>query len=163
MAGNKKIIQLTVKRTKSFNLILASFDFVSTLFATIKLNKIKLVATLLLKLNQTQIIKLNKIKMLVSQLKLGIGLSKTIIINKIKMSSIVSLFVPAVSIIQIKKLQIIATVINLIDISSSVNLKIVKIVTSFLAFQAYPLSVYDPQTLSSLDSRSLGNMDYLIV
>lgn len=159
MAGNKKSFNLKSVSSKTFNLILSSFDYAVTFLFRIN-NKIKIifVASLINKITQT--INLKKIRILISQVKLIVKPTQNINLKKIKFTVLSKLIGKVVSVIKIK---------NIITFISSARQKIIssiilkKIKFTFMPILAtfFTLAYHDPSTLATMDIQTLGDLDYV--
>lgn len=159
MAGNKKSFNLTSVSSKTFNLILSSFDYAVTFLFRIR-NKIQItfISSLINKVTQT--INLKKIKILISQVKLIVKPTQTINLKKIKFTAISKLIGKIISIIRIK---------NVITFISAARQKIIsyiilkKIKFTFTAILAtfFTLAYHDPSTLATMDVQTLADLDYI--
>jgi len=159
MAGNKKSFNLTSVSSKTFNLILSSFDYAVTFLFRIR-NKIQItfIASLINKVTQT--INLKKIKILISQVKLIVKPTQTINLKKIKFTAISKLIGKIISIIRIKN------VITFIStarqrIVSSIILKKIKIGFTAILATFFTLAYHDPSTLATMDIQTLADLDYV--
>lgn len=161
MTGNKKSFILTNISSKSFNIILSSFDFVVTFLFRIK-NKIKIVAisSAIQKISQT--ISVKKIKIVISQMKLIAKITQTFNIKKVKFSFISKAILSSFSIINIKNT--ISFISKLTQkANTTVILKRIKITVVPLFAQFFTLGTYDVQTLGAMDIVTLGNLDYILI
>lgn len=159
MSGNKKSFNLTSVSSKTFNLILSSFDYAITFLFRIN-NKIKIIFIVSLINKITQTINLKKIRILISQVKLIVKPTQTINLKKVRLVVISKLIGKIVSVIKIK---------NVITFVSLARQKIVstiifkKIKFTFVAILAtfFTLGNFDPDTLLIMDAKTLGELDYI--
>ena len=159
MAGNKKSFNLTSVSSKTFNLILSSFDYAVTFLFRIN-NKIKItfVANLINKFTQT--INLKKIKILISQVKLIVKPTKTVNLKTIKLVAISKLIGKIVSVIKIKNvITFISTARQ--KIVSSIILKKIKFTFTAILATFFTLAYHDPSTLAVMDIQTLADLDYI--
>lgn len=161
MTGNKKSFSLTNISSKSFNIILSSFDFAVTFLFRIK-NKIKIVAisSAIQKISQT--ISVKKIKIIISQMKLITKITQTFNVKKVKFSFISKAILSSFSTINIKN-----TISFISKLTQKANttiiLKRIKIIVVPLFAQFFTLGTYDVQTLGTMDIVTLGNLDYILI
>lgn len=159
MAGNKKSFNLTSVSSKTFNLILSSFDYAVTFLFRIR-NKIQItfIASLINKVTQT--INLKKIKILISQVKLIVKPTQTINLKKIKFTAISKLIGKVVSVIKIKNvITFISTARQ--KIISSIILKKIKFTFTAILATFFTLAYHDPSTLAAMDVQTLADLDYI--
>ena len=159
MAGNKKSFNLTSVSSKTFNLILSSFDYAVTFLFRIN-NKIKItfVANLINKFTQT--INLKKIKILISQVKLIVKPTQTVNLKTIKLVAISKLIGKIVSVIKIKNvITFISTARQ--KIVSSIILKKIKFTFTAILATFFTLAYHDPSTLAVMDIQTLADLDYI--
>ena len=159
MAGNKKSFNLTSVSSKTYNLILSSFDYAVTFLFRIN-NKIKItfVANLINKFTQT--INLKKIKILISQVKLIVKPTQTVNLKTIKLVAISKLIGKIVSVIKIKNvITFISTARQ--KIVSSIILKKIKFTFTAILATFFTLAYHDPSTLAVMDIQTLADLDYI--
>lgn len=160
MAGNKKVLNLSVKNRKTFNIFLDVFESVATLlfnirstivtdfimslyialFTSIKVKKVKLIISKVnLIANQIQILNLKKIKI--------VNLLRET--DKVSTNIPIRVFLSFVSRLALK-------------VVSTINTK--KISMTFTAILAtfYTLGQYDIVTLGTMDTSTLGDLDYVL-
>jgi hypothetical protein len=158
MAGNSKSFNLIVKENKSFSFIMSYFDYAITFVFNIKP---KIVLTYLMSVLSkiTQTLTVKKVKILISKMKLISAIIQTINVKKIK---IVSSFIQIIKFVINPKINLDLVFVGLLrqKIVSLINMKNLTITSSVILATFYPLSVYDPQTLLTLDSMTLGAIDY---
>lgn len=159
MAGNKKSFNLISVSSKTFGLILSSFDYAVTFLFRIN-NKIKItfVSSLINKITQT--VNLKKIRILISQVKLIVKPTQNINLKKIKFTALSKLIGKIISIIEIKN------VITFISsarqrIISSIILKKIKFTFTAILATFFTLAYHDPSTLAAMDIQTLGDLDYV--
>ena len=101
MTGNKKSFNLTSVSSKTFSLILSSFDYAVTFLFRIN-NKIKItfVASLINKFTQT--INLKKIRILISQVKLIVKPTQSVNLKTVRLVAVSKLIGKIVSVVRIK-------------------------------------------------------------
>jgi len=161
MTGNRKSFSLIIKERKSFNVILSYFDFAITFLFSIK-QKISLsyVMSTLSKISQSFYIK--KIRISILSFKLFIRIFQLINIKRIKLSIVLRQIMRFVI---VPKLQIDLSAYSILrqKILSSIILKRIKLNLTAVLATFYPLSTYDPQSLLTLDSKTLGEMDYTAI
>ncbi len=159
MAGNKKSFNLTSVSSKTFNLILSSFDYAVTFLFRIN-NKIKItfVASLINKFTQT--INLKKIRILISQVKLIVKPTQTVNLKTIRLVAISKLIGKIVSVIRIKNvITFISTARQ--KIVSSIILKKIKFTFTAILATFFTLAYHDPSALSAMDIQTLADLDYV--
>jgi len=159
MAGNKKSFNLTAVSSKTFNLIISSFDYAVTFLFRIN-NKIGIsfLGSAIVKFTQT--VNLKKIRILISQVKLIVKPTQLFNLKKISIVTVSRLIGKIASTIKIK---------NLITFVSLARQKIVstiifkKIKFTFVAILAtfFTLGDFDPDTLLIMDAQTLGELDYI--
>ncbi len=159
MAGNKKSFSITSVSSKTFSLILSSFDYAVTFLFRIN-NKIKItfVASLINKITQT--INLKKIRILISQVKLIVKPTQVVNLKKIRLSIILRLVGKIISTIRIKN------VITFISsarqkVISSIVLKKIKFTFTAILATFFTLAYHDPSTLAAMDVQTLADLDYI--
>ena len=159
MAGNKKSFSITSVSSKTFSLILSSFDYAVTFLFRIN-NKIKItfVASLINKITQT--INLKKIRILISQVKLIVKPTQVVNLKKIRLSIILRLVGKIISTIRIKN------VITFISsarqkVISSIVLKKIKFTFTAILATFFTLAYHDPSTLAAMDIQTLADLDYV--
>lgn len=159
MAGNKKSFNLTSVSSKTFALILSSFDYTITFLFRIN-NKIKItfVASLINKITQT--INLKKIRILISQVKLIVKPTQTVNLKKIKFTALSKLIGKVVSVIRIKNvITFISTARQ--KIISSIILKKIKFTFTAILGKFFTLAYHGPSTLAAMDIQTLADLDYV--
>jgi len=159
MAGNKKSFNLTSVSSKTFSLILSSFDYAVTFLFRIN-NKIKItfVASLINKFTQT--INLKKIKILISQVKLIVKPTQTVNLKKIKLLALSKLIGKIVSVININNVIIFISSARQ-KIISSIILKKIKFTFTAILATFFTLAYHDPSTLATMDIQTLADLDYV--
>jgi len=159
MAGNKKSFNLTSVSSKTFNLILSSFDYAVTFLFRIN-NKIKItfVASLINKFTQT--INLKKIRILISQVKLIVKPTQTVNLKTIRLVAISKLIGKIVSVIRIKNVITFVSTAKQ-KIVSSIILKKIKFTFTAILATFFTLAYHDPSTLATMDVQTLADLDYV--
>ncbi len=159
MAGNKKSFNLTAISSKTYNIILSSFDYAVTFLFRIR-NKIRInfVSSAVVKFVST--FNLKKIKILISQVKLIVKPTQVINLKKIYINISSSLIGQIFSNITITNSIIFISTARQ-KIISSIILK--KIKFSFTAILAtfFTLAYHDPSTLATMDVQTLADLDYV--
>ncbi len=159
MAGNKKSFNLTAISSKTYNVILSSFDYAVTFLFRIR-NKIRInfVSSAVVKFVST--FNLKKIKILISQVKLIVKPTQVINLKKIYINISSSLIGQIFSNITITNSIIFISTARQ-KIISSIILK--KIKFSFTAILAtfFTLAYHDPSTLATMDVQTLADLDYV--
>ena len=160
MTGNRKSFIVSIKDRKSFNLVMSYFDYAITFLFNINLKiNIDYVMSLFMKVTQTLIVK--RVRILISKVKLITTITQTLNIKKLRLVLIFGKLLK-ITINPKQHIDIIAYSVLRQKIVSIVNMKKLKLVTSVILATFYPLSTYDPQTLLTLDTETLGEMDYVI-
>lgn len=159
MAGNKKSFNLTSVSSKTFALILSSFDYAVTFLFRIN-NKIRMtfVASLINKFTQTM--NLKKIRILISQVKLIVKPTQTVNLKKIKITALSKLIGKLVSVIKIKNVITFVSTARQ-KIISSIILKKIKLTFTAILATFFTLAQHDPSTLATMDIQTLADLDYV--
>ena len=157
--ANKKSFNLSVVVAKSFDIFVANFQAATTiLFEIIERIEITFAASLRGKLLST--INVKRIRILLSQVKLRVSITQTINSKRITASYTFRQLLKAVTIASLRNpLTFISSARQkLITILSS---KTVRILTDPILATFYILGNYDPDTLGTMDTETLGDLDYL--
>lgn len=160
MTGNRKSFIVSIKDRKSFNLIMSYFDYAITFLFNINMKiRIGYVMSLFIKLLHNIFVK--RIRILISKVKLITTITQTLNMKKL---NLVFAFGQLLKFIINPKqyIDIVAYSVLRQKIVSVINMKKLKFATTLLLATFYPLSLYDPQTLLTLDTKTLGEMDYTI-
>ena len=160
MSANEKTFSLFTKTSKTFRLILTSFEYAITLITRIFMRiPITFITSAIFKVSQ--IMKLKRIRIVISQIKLRINQSQIFNLKRIRLViSVMERVKEMVDIIQRLNISFVSKVRQ--KISSTIILK--KFLFSFIPTVAtfYSLGYYDPLTLAAMDIKTLGDLDYII-
>jgi len=109
----------------------------------------------------TQNLFVKRVRIFISKVKLITTITQVINMKKLKLVLILG---QLLKVLMNPKLYVHIEAYSILrqKIVSSINMKKVKFVTTLILATFYPLSVYDPQTLLTLDTKTLGEMDYVI-
>lgn len=160
MIGNNKSFNLITRTRKTFSLILSSFDYAVTFFFRIN-GKIKLtfVSTAIMQFVST--INLKRIRMTISQMKLITKITQTINLKRIRLVIVIRERLNAVAVFNQKtRLSFISKAIQ--KVVSIIILKKIKLTFVPTLATFFSLGYYDPQTLLTMDTQTLGSLDYII-
>ena len=159
MAGNKKSFNLTSVSSKTFSLILSSFDYAVTFLFRIR-NKIQItfIASLINKLTQT--INLKKIRIIISQVKLIVKPIQIFNLKKIKLVAVSKLIGKIISTINIKNTIVFISKAGQ-KIISLIILKKIKFTFTAILATFFTLAYHDPSTLATMDVQTLADLDYI--
>lgn len=158
MAGNKKSFDLRVVYSKTFPLILSTFDYAVTFLFRIR-NKISItfVSQLINKFVQT--INLKRIRIIASGKLIG-KQTQTINLKRIKMIISTKLIGRIVSIIRLKKIITFVSTARQ-KIVSSIIIKKIKFGFTAILATFFTLANHDPSALSVMDVQTLADLDYI--
>lgn len=159
MAGNEKSFKIVSVSSKTYNLILSSFDFAVTFLFRIR-NKIKITFLASLVSKVTQTFNLKKIKIVISQVKLIVSQTQTLNLKKIRLNISSKLIGKVVSIIKVKNVILFISKARQ-RIVSSIILKKIKFGFTAILATFFTLAYHDPSTLSVMDVQTLGELDYV--
>lgn len=161
MNKNEKTFRLVNKTNQSFSIIIAGFEYAATLLANIRI-KSRIITVMSLFVKGYSTITVKKIRLVISQVKLITKITQTINSKTIKLLTTFRQRMKAISIIYLR---------NPMGFVSKARQKIVSIIaegkltisTSPVFVILYTLGHWDVETLLTLDSMTLGDMDYTIV
>ncbi len=159
MAGNKKSFNLTSVSSKTYNLILSSFDYAVTFLFRIN-NKIKIsfLGSTIVKF--TQILNLKKIRILISQVKLIVKPTQIFNLKKISIQALSKLIGQLFTTININNsIFFISKAIQ--KVITSVIIKKIRFTFTAILATFFTLGDYDPDTLLVMDTETLGDLDYI--
>lgn len=159
MTGNKKSFNIVSVSSKAFSFILDSFDYAVTFLFRIN-NKIRIsfIGSAIVKF--TQIINLKRIRIIISQVKLIVKPTQIFNLKKIKILISSKLIGKISSILHIKNTILFISKARQRIISSIILKKISFVFTAILA-TFFTLGEYDPDTLATMDIKTLGDLDYI--
>jgi translation elongation factor EF-4 len=161
MSNNKKLFSLYLRNKTIFDPIyLSAFSFITTFIANLKTSSIRLLIIMTFLARMLSSIKVSRIR-IVSVLRQTLKSITLIKIGKIGlMIAAVKMIQRIVAIQKIGKM-VFSYKVSLRERISGYNAKISRI--KFIFYPSYgtfiKLSTYDPQTLTALDSKTLGDMD----
>jgi hypothetical protein len=162
MVGNKTSFITKLVSSKSFTFILDSFDYAVTFLLRIK-QRIPITFVFHAKLGSISNITLNKIKMVVLNSKLIGKILSSFTIKKIKLTIIFREIGKILFPITLKKIKLTAISRAIQKAVSPFTIKKVKIGFAGIYGTFYYLSTYDPQTLATMDSQTLSQLDFTII
>lgn len=158
MIINKKAYDLVLRASKSFELFIANFPFNQTILFRVR---DKIILTFVAQLQSVLSITMNvkKIRLVISQVKLTTKITQTINVKRIRATYVFRQRMKAVSTILLrveqtfvsKAIQKAVTTI----VQGRFSLTIEPILATF-----FPLSEYDPDALSTMDTQTLQDLDY---
>lgn len=157
MAGNKKSFDLRVVYSKTFPLILSTFDYAVTFLFRIR-NKISITFVSQLISNFITIINLKRIRILASGKLIG-KQTQTINLKRVRLVISTKAIGKILSTIRIKKLMTFVSTARQKVLSSIVIKKIKFGFTAILA-TFFTLADHDPSALSVMDVQTLADLDY---
>jgi hypothetical protein len=160
MSG-KKTFSINVVSSKAFSFIMNSFDYAVTFFFNVK-QKFNISFVPTMQIRSTSDIILKKIKMAISRVNFIVKETSSVSIKRIKISIIVKEIGKVIFPITLRKIGISAIARLNQKVSTPVGLKKIKFVFTGVYGTFYRLSVYDPQTLGTLDTKTLGEMDFTV-
>lgn len=157
---NKKTFSLVNRISNSFDIIIDNFSYAATLLANFRSRIIFIILPAFV-LRISYIISLKRIRLLISQIKLIVNPSQTISLRRIKityfarerLSNFLTIFARLRMNPNYSARQKLAT-----------NIIIKKIILNIdpTLAEFFTLGYFDPSTLGTLDSLTLGDMDYTI-
>lgn len=157
---NKKTYNLTVRTSKSFNIIIDGFIAAATLLFRIR---DKIVITFIPSFISFNNLSLNmkRVRIIISPVKLIQKVTQTISLKTIKMIYIMKMSMKTTVIIYVRSP---ITFVSKLrgKIFTVISAGKVRMLATMVMGQIFPLSIYDPQTLGTLDTATLGSMDYIL-
>ena len=161
MNKNEKTFRLVNKISQSFSIIVTNFQYAATLITNIRL-KLNLTFVPLLQMKLVTVMRLRKIRMTISTMKLIANMVQTISSRRINILTTLRQSMKAVVIIYVRQP---------ITFVSKARQKLVSIISNGkLTLDATPnlvqlflLGYFDPDTLGDWDASTLGAMDYTVV
>lgn len=161
MNKNEKTFRLVNKVSQSFSMIVTNFQYVATLITNIRL-KLNLAFVPLLQMKLITIMRLRKIRLTISQMKLIANMVQTISSRRINILTTLRQRMKAVVVIYTRLP---------ITFISKARQKLVSIIAGGKLLiaatpnlvQLFLLGRYDPDTLGTWDASTLGAMDYTVV
>jgi hypothetical protein len=160
MAGNQKSFNLISRTTKSFNIILSFFDYAVTFIFRIK-PKINLTFVMKAQTKWTQTIAVKRIVMTISKMALTMSQIQDFRIKPIRISGVLKGIVKFV-INPKHKLDILFIMKAIQKVVTDLNFKRLRLGFTALLAKFFPLSDYDPDTLASMDTETLVDLDYTV-
>jgi hypothetical protein len=159
MPSKTKFFKLTSVNSKSFNLIVEAFDFAITLLFRI-INHINITFVSSAIVSSFSTITLKKIK-LVSATKLIGKIVSTINLKRIRLNIVAREIGKIIAIINIRNR--IGFVSKAVQKSiSTIILKKIKFTFTAILATFFTLGTYDPSTLATMDTETLGDLDYIV-
>ncbi len=162
MAGNKKSFITKLVSSKSFTFILDNFDYAVTFLFRIK-QRIPITFISHANLGSVSNIVLKKVKMVVSNSKLIGKVVSNITLKKVKLGLVAREIGKILFPITLKKIKLNAISRVIQKVVSSFGIKKIKIGFVGIYGTFYYLSTYDPQTLATMDSQTLSQLDFTII
>ena len=160
--GNIKSFSLIKRVAKSFTLTLNGFAIATSLFITIRIPKIVMTALSKMYANSISAIRVPKIKITISKAALIGYVTQAIKVPYIKMafSAMKQTMYSTTNIV----LRIPFVIVSKARIKLITLIHVPKFVFTLIPIVAlfYQLITYDPQTLRTLDTNTLGAMDYTV-
>ncbi len=161
MNKNEKTFRLVNKTNQIFSIIIANFEFVATLLFNIR-NTIDLTYIMTLYISLISNIRLRRIRISISQVKLITRITQAINSKRIILLIIFRQSMKAVVSVYLR---------NPINFVAKIRQKLVAIMyegilhiaTTPVFVTLFTLGHWDPFTLLPLDSMTLGEMDYTVV
>ncbi len=155
---NEKSFKLINKVSQSFNLIIANFDFVSTLLTIIRLRlRLTFVYTSVMKFVTT--INLKRVRLIISQVKLIQSITQTINVKRIRLIMSSKAIMKAISTFSLRlRIGFISSAIQ--KLTTTMKTGILRITLDPTIAQFFTLGDFDPEILGDLDVLTLGDMDY---
>lgn len=161
MNKNEKTFRLVNKISQSFSIIVTNFQYAATLIINIRL-KLNLAFVPLLQMKFVTIMRLRKIRLTISQMKLITNMVQTISARRVNILTTLRQSMKAVVVIYIR------LPITFVSKARQKLVSIIKqgkltIVGTPSLVQLFLLGRYDPDTLGTWDASTLGAMDYTVV
>lgn len=156
---NEKSFNLYNRIQKVFSLSVAHFAFAATLLLRIRL-RLQMTFAPVFAINISSIIRLRRIRILISQVKLITKITQTINLRRVHLSIFAREIIKFVITYSSKIPILIVSTARQKLVSSIIIKKIVLTINPTLA-QFFTLGDYDPDTLGSMDTETLGELDYV--
>lgn len=161
MNKNETTFRLVNRTSKNFSIIIANFQYAATLLFSIR-DRVRLSFIMTLFAGAFSTIRLRRIKLVISQMKLITNITQIINTKTVKLLVTFRQRMKAVVTIYLR---------NPITFISKARQKLVtiiyegklRIVTSPVLVILYTLGYWDVYTLAPLDAKTLGEMDYTVV
>jgi hypothetical protein len=156
-----------VKGTRTFNLLIDTFNFISGWFVSVKISAIKIIVnSVLLVTLFGSTLKISPIKIIINNnlVKLRIRLVQTLKVQKILITPTMHLSEKWANTITVKPIILTSVLRSIIRVMDGIfHVSKVKIVVNPLVGDFYYLSDYDGDYLTTMDSSNLIDLDYLPV
>lgn len=161
MSGNKKNFRFSSVSSKTFSFILDYFEFSSSFVSRIRQYfKISFIMSIINQLFSNVRIKSPK---LLFSFKWKASFVRNIKIREIYVISIIKEIQKWTNNLKLATIKITSSIRSIEKRTLLLNIKKIKMETSMLRGIFYNLLVYDPQTLGTLDTKTLGEMDYITI
>jgi hypothetical protein len=162
--SNKHSFIAYIRNKRSFSLIIDNLAIAVNWIAGIKISRIRvIVSQMLMQMNMPITLRVKRIKIINIITKLRMDFGQIISARRIKILANMKQRMNFIHTISARRISL-SLVLRQIQKLGSVPIKLYKIIITadMLAAQYFLLSTYDPQTLSTMDTETLADLDYVV-